>query len=654
MDATSKKTFGMPSAKALTLLASTRVAFLRNISRQTGLVLPDDYTKLAIGLDLLSNLSAVALGALPPYLRSPRTLVPQVENAPPPVVTEEALRVARTVATLTAMADLATTSDDGTPLDAGALEEGLRSLPAARGAAAKAQLREVLGVAPQATIKSLAVAVRDAIAISHVAPPPGSLSAPPTDTPGPGADAAPTPTSHKDALALRQVAIVVDEVLDLLLALRHDFRCSLPLLTPEVPRPELAVRVRGLDVSVLYELHAYLKHDKDLADRFAAATSGAMRDSLRMLDGEVHALLVDQGFSASAPGAVRHLDPIEAYLCCFSRTKAMISVAIKSFAATPNDDGRALMDSLASANLLEPSDAWASINHAYMTLLERTDGGTLPPAKPIYMAFTGAMIRALKKARGTTTVPAALLRGSSTNYLDWLYACVAASEDKGNELLVAWAEVDTLIADLFRFKESQTQLTQRFVGIEANIAATTGSAHYVASTGGGTVHALTTDAAHSAAGRGTTVVGLTGGGVDGGPNALEAAIARITGADHNCPICNIRPQSGVVACFGVNTCAIRGATTGTATHGKPFRCTPVANWVCPVCTRVNPLADFWCNQSGCMESLPAQPTPASAVQLADALPRAAVDSEKKGLLHARRQRLPAPRRPTHRPTGNDE
>ena len=141
MDATSKKTFGMPSAKALTLLASTRVAFLRNISRQTGLVLPDDYTKLAIGLDLLSNLSAVALGALPPYLRSPRTLVPQVENAPPPVVTEEALRVARTVATLTAMADLATTSDDGTPLDAGALEEGLRSLPAARGAAAKAQRR---------------------------------------------------------------------------------------------------------------------------------------------------------------------------------------------------------------------------------------------------------------------------------------------------------------------------------------------------------------------------------------------------------------------------------------------------------------------------------------------------------------------------------
>ena len=77
----------------------------------------------------------MARAALSPHLRSPRTHGSQVEDAPPPVVTEEALRVARTVLALTTMVNLATTSDDGAPLDAEALEEGLRGLPAARGMA---------------------------------------------------------------------------------------------------------------------------------------------------------------------------------------------------------------------------------------------------------------------------------------------------------------------------------------------------------------------------------------------------------------------------------------------------------------------------------------------------------------------------------------
>ena len=65
----------------------------------------------------------------------------------------------------------------------------------------------------------------------------------------------------------------------------------------------------------------------------------------------------------------------------------MISVAMQSFAATPSDDGRANVESLGGVDLLKSPAAWATIDLAYTALLRHTDGGTLPLAKPIYLAF---------------------------------------------------------------------------------------------------------------------------------------------------------------------------------------------------------------------------------------------------------------------------
>ena len=149
MDATSNNDQRKAAdAPKLSLHAPTQAAFLSKVSSQTGLPLQSTAEELTLGGDLHTTLTSVALAALPFPLRSRRVNGPQVVDVPPPVATEEDLRVGHAVLEVTTLVDLATTSDDGAPLDAEALEEGLRGLPAARGTVAKARLRGILGVAP--------------------------------------------------------------------------------------------------------------------------------------------------------------------------------------------------------------------------------------------------------------------------------------------------------------------------------------------------------------------------------------------------------------------------------------------------------------------------------------------------------------------------